>query len=85
MNEVPGDYRENPPGMLRHMRKIDILKTFKTKFSFRMRSQFKDFPTNLPIGAAAPDFSLETAEGKRVSLKDFRGKKHVVLEFGSLT
>lgn len=85
MNEMKGDYRQNPPGMLRHMKKIDILKTFKTKFSSRMRSQFKDFPASLPIGATAPDFSLDTTEGKRVSLRDFRGKKHVILEFGSIT
>jgi thioredoxin-dependent peroxiredoxin len=36
-----------------------------------------EFP---PVGAAAPDFSLQTDEGKTASLKDFRGK-WVVLYF----
>jgi peroxiredoxin Q/BCP len=32
------------------------------------------------VGEAAPDFTLETDEEKRVSLKDYRGRK-VVLYF----
>ncbi len=35
---------------------------------------------SLTVGAKAPDFSLPTADGRTVSLKDFRGKK-VVLYF----
>lgn len=34
------------------------------------------------IGEPAPAFSLESLEGKRVSLEDFRGK-YVVLHFGA--
>lgn len=38
------------------------------------------------IGAKAPDFELETEDGKqKVHLADFRGKKPVVLIFGSFT
>ena len=33
------------------------------------------------IGEVAPDFTLETAEGKTLTLSDFRGKKSVVLVF----
>jgi len=33
------------------------------------------------VGDAAPDFTLENMDGKRVSLSDFRGKKNVVLVF----
>ena len=33
------------------------------------------------IGDIAPDFSLESASGQRVSLSDFRGMKSVVLYF----
>lgn len=36
-----------------------------------------------PIGAGAeaPDFSLPATGGTTVSLRDFRGKKHVLLAF----
>jgi len=35
----------------------------------------------LKIGNAAPAFTLQDQDGKKVSLKDFKGKKHVVLYF----
>ena len=34
--------------------------------------------TKLAIGAVAPEFTLEDQNGKKISLKDFRGKKVVV-------
>jgi cytochrome oxidase Cu insertion factor (SCO1/SenC/PrrC family) len=33
------------------------------------------------VGQAAPDFTLEAADGKPITLSDFRGKKSVVLVF----
>jgi hypothetical protein len=40
----------------------------------------------LHVGDAAPDFSLETVDHKsRVALSSFRGRKPVVLVFGSYT
>lgn len=33
------------------------------------------------IGQKAPDFTLSSLDGKKISLKDFRGKKVVVLDF----
>lgn len=44
-----------------------------------------DFRSVAQIGTEAPDFTLTDLDGKRVSLADFRGKKHVLLEFGSIT
>jgi peroxiredoxin len=35
----------------------------------------------LELGKAAPDFSLPDTNGGTVSLKQFRGKKIVLLEF----
>jgi cytochrome oxidase Cu insertion factor (SCO1/SenC/PrrC family) len=33
------------------------------------------------VGQAAPDFTLEDADGKAITLSDLRGKKSVVLVF----
>jgi cytochrome oxidase Cu insertion factor (SCO1/SenC/PrrC family) len=41
-------------------------------------------PTDLnriKVGDMAPDFTLENADGKAISLSDYRGKKSVVLVF----
>jgi peroxiredoxin Q/BCP len=35
----------------------------------------------LKEGQKAPDFSLDSTEGKKISLKDYKGKKNVVLYF----
>jgi len=41
---------------------------------------------NLHVGQPAPDFELlEAASGRNVKLSSFRGKRAVVLIFGSLT
>ncbi|MEM7560647.1 MAG: redoxin domain-containing protein, partial [Planctomycetota bacterium] len=37
--------------------------------------------TMLPLGTAAPDFSLPDFDGKTVSLNDFRGKKGLLVIF----
>ena len=37
------------------------------------------------VGTEAPEFTISDLEGRKISLADFRGKKHVVLEFGSIT
>src|SRR5438105_12871556 len=42
--------------------------------------QGADTPTQPTAGTAAPDFSLPTSDGSRVSLKDFKGK-WIVLYF----
>ncbi|HOJ51624.1 MAG TPA: peroxiredoxin [Syntrophales bacterium] len=40
-----------------------------------------DSKTHLKVGYKAPDFTLPAVQGGYVSLKDFRGKKNVVLSF----
>ena len=37
--------------------------------------------TNLKVGDMAPDFTLPSTAGGKVTLSDFRGKKTVVLAF----
>src|SRR5262249_24318872 len=63
-------------------------KTFNVVFAFfpfrRMWLSAREGSLN--VGAAAPDFSLETYDRKsRVQLSSFKGKKSVVLVFGSYT
>jgi len=45
-------------------------------------NEFKD---GLRAGEEALDFELPTLDGERLSLSSFRGRKHVLLEFGSIT
>jgi peroxiredoxin len=40
-----------------------------------------DSHTTLKVGDVAPDFALPSLSGKKVSLKDYRGKKNVVISF----
>lgn len=77
--------RLNPPGMLRILGRVDLLKTLKRKFSAKVLRQFREFPHNLPVGTPAANFTIQTVLGEIVSLSDYQGHKHVVLEFGSFT
>jgi peroxiredoxin len=45
----------------------------------------REFMDQLRAGDEAPDFELPTPEGDLVRLSSFRGRKHVLLEFGSIT
>ena len=44
-----------------------------------------DFWAVAKVGTRAPNFILTDLNGNRVSLEDFKGKQHVLLEFGSIT
>jgi len=44
-----------------------------------------DFRSVAQVGTKAPDFTLTDLDGRKVSLASFRGKKPVLLEFGSIT
>jgi peroxiredoxin len=44
-----------------------------------------DFWAVAKVGTSAPNFILTDLNGNRVSLEDFKGKRHVLLEFGSIT
>ncbi len=44
-----------------------------------------DFRSVAEVGTIAPGFSLTDLEGDYVSLVHFKGKKNVLLEFGSIT
>ena len=44
-----------------------------------------DFRSVAQVGTKALDFTLTDLDGRKVSLASFRGKKPVLLEFGSIT
>jgi hypothetical protein len=44
-----------------------------------------DFRAVATIGSSAPHFTLNSVDGRKISLADFVGEKHVLLEFGSIT
>ena len=44
-----------------------------------------NFASVVQAGTQAPDFTLMDLDGQKVSLSDYRGRKHVVLEFGNIT
>ena len=48
-------------------------------------SKSDEFKNSIRAGEEAPDFELATLEGERIRLSQFRGAKHVLLEFGSIT
>lgn len=56
--------------------------TFTTSEARGKSSAFKAIAR---VGEDAPDFSLPTPEGEHVRLSELRGRKHVLLEFGSIT
>ena len=56
--------------------------TFTTSEARGKSSAFKAIAR---VGEEAPDFSLPTPEGEYLRLSEFRGQKHVLLEFGSIT
>jgi peroxiredoxin len=56
------------------------------RHSFGQESQEPvNFASVAQVGTQAPDFTLVDLDGRKVSLSDYRGRKHVVLEFGNIT
>jgi hypothetical protein len=55
-------------------------------FSRELLREFADAPFSGPeAGERAPDFSAETLDGETLHLSDYRGRKNVLLIFGSAT
>ncbi len=65
----------------------NVIETYNYEFFSRSVSAGKadEFKNSLRAGEEAPDFELPTPEGERMRLSNFRGSKHVLLEFGSIT
>lgn len=65
----------------------NVIQTYNYESFTRSESAGKstEFKNFLRAGEEAPDFELPTIDGEKVSLSSFRGRKHVLLEFGSIT
>jgi len=65
----------------------NVIETYNYESFSRSESIGKadEFKNSLRAGEEAPDFELPTLEGERMRLSNFRGSKHVLLEFGSIT
>ena len=65
----------------------NVIETYNYESFSRSESTGKanEFKNSLRAGEEAPDFELPTLEGERIRLSNFRGSKHVLLEFGSIT
>ncbi len=58
---------------------------YKTFAPSEARGKTQEFTNILHAGQEAPDFELPTPDGDLTRLSQFRGEKHVLLEFGSIT
>lgn len=65
----------------------NIVETYNYASFSRSESAGKsnEFKSTLRAGEEAPDFELPTLDGERVRLSALHGKKHILLEFGSIT
>ena len=50
-----------------------------------IKKLYDNFADIFPPGTDFPDVSLENTKGERVNLRDFVGKKHVVIMTGAIT
>ena len=65
----------------------NLVETYNYESFSRSESAGKssEFKNSLRAGEDAPDFELSGLNGDRVRLSALRGKKHVLIEFGSIT
>jgi peroxiredoxin len=55
-----------------------ILEKVKTKAKGKLMPTQSRF---VKLGQPAPEFYLPSVDGRQITLKDFRGEKHIVLVF----
>ncbi|MFQ5894693.1 MAG: hypothetical protein ACE5JJ_02600 [Nitrospinota bacterium] len=82
------EYPDRPPGPLFgfwSLLYIDPWKMLKRQLSGFRALRKKQFIEKLRPGEPCPDFELERTDGSRFRTSDFRGKKHLVVEFGAVT
>jgi hypothetical protein len=81
-------FQRNPPGPLFGLwsaRYLDLIKLIKLKLNPMIKATYERFPGILAPGSEFPDLTLKTVDGATLRLRDYRGKKHVVLFTGAIT
>ncbi len=63
----------------------NIFKLFYYKFNGVHDKVYQQFGKKAGLGDEVPDLTLKSLNGEEVRLGAFRGKKHLVLEFGAVT
>ncbi len=79
------DYNSLPPRPVDVMRQVSFFSTVRRKLSFSTRRMFKAFEKVVSPGSQAPTVRLQSTSGEWIDTADYLGKKHLVLEFGSIT
>lgn len=64
---------------------LDLWKVAKLMTSRQRKDAYKNFSGVLPPGEKFPPIELETTNGQRINTADLLGKKHLVINTGSIT
>jgi cytochrome oxidase Cu insertion factor (SCO1/SenC/PrrC family) len=64
------------PMLLRYLRHLILLLSLLSGMLLGVRSA-----AALDVGDTAPDFTLPSTTGEPISLQQFRGRKHLLIEF----
>jgi hypothetical protein len=64
------------PMLLRYLRHLILLLSLLSGMLLGVRSA-----AALGVGDTAPDFTLPSTTGEPISLQQFRGRKHLLIEF----
>ncbi|MBI4472109.1 MAG: hypothetical protein HY646_05535 [Acidobacteria bacterium] len=62
-----------------------IFNMLKLKLQGVHSKVYASFMSRALPGSVIPGLPLQTIDGQMIRLSDFRGRKHLVLEFGALT
>ncbi len=63
----------------------NVFRMLKLKLNGVHRKVYEQFQKRGLLGDEIPDLVLKTTDGEDVRLRDYIGKKHLVLEFGAVT
>lgn len=83
--EPKKNYNWIPPRFWTAPIDTNIFRMVKLKLQGIHNKVYSLFMNRALLGETIPDLTMRPLTGETVRLRDFRGKKHLVLEFGALT